>query len=183
MSETLSNKLNLMTIQINDIYREFENSKVELTAEVKSYLDNGQIIPDELLYRLIETRISSTNSDIQIISYPRTKEQFLSLNELLKANSFTIDQIWFLKINDIQQLVSYKLKEESENPYAIKFGFNSDAFIKRYSNSLQEFKELKKVIADKSLISEINIDYPIGKQKNKIEKSIEEYITKKVLNG
>ena len=150
LTETLSDKLNLISIPINELFRELIKSKTKFSNEVKSYLDKGELIPNELTNRIIENRISTIESDIQIIRYPRTKEQFLSLKESLHSNRFLIEQIWFLKLNDIQQLINYKLENESDNPYTIKFGLNKDAFIKNYKDSINEFEELKKVI-DKNL--------------------------------
>jgi len=172
----LSDKLNLTSITINDLFREIIKSKTKFTNEVKLYLDKGELIPNELINKIIENRISTIKSGIQIIRYPRTKEQYLSLKKSLNPNRFLIEQIWFLKLNDIQQLINYKLENESDNPYTIKFGLNKDVFLKNYKDSINEFEELKKVIDDESLISVIDFDYPIEKHKSEIENSITRYI-------
>ena len=183
LTETLSDKLNLTSIPINDLFRKIVKSKTELADEVKSYLDNGNLIPNELTNRIIENEIASIKSDIQIIRYPRTQKQYKSLNETLNSNNFLVEQIWFLKLNDIQQLINYKLENESDNPYTIKFGLNKEAFIKNYEDSINEFEELKKVIDDESLISVIDFDYPIEKHKKGIEKSITRYIANRAFGS
>ncbi|MBL1281600.1 MAG: nucleoside monophosphate kinase [Fluviicola sp.] len=182
LTEMLSDKLNLTSISINDLFREVIKSKTKFTNEVKLYLDKGELIPNELTNKIIKNRISTIKSDIQIIRYPRTKEQYLSLKESLNSNKFLIEQIWFLKLNDIQQLINYKLENESDNPYTIKFGLNKDVFLKNYKDSINEFEELKKVINDESLISVIDFDYPIEKHKSEIEKSIIRYIANRAFS-
>ncbi len=74
-------------ISTGDMLRERVASGDELGTQVSSLMSSGQLVPDELVNRLVEDRIEQPDSASGFIldGYPRTVPQAEILNGMLKA--------------------------------------------------------------------------------------------------
>lgn len=84
-SRILANWLKVPHISTGEILRASVEKADELGLRVKSYLDNGELVPDELMLSVIEDSISSQFLDGWILDgFPRNLSQARSLDYLLE---------------------------------------------------------------------------------------------------
>ena len=96
----LKDVFNLYHLSTGDLLREIASSNTELGNEIKNLIDNGKLIDDELMVRLLKEKISSLKDTNGIIfdGFPRTINQAVMLDELLKEMNQTINNVIYLKI-------------------------------------------------------------------------------------
>ena len=70
--------------------------------EAKRYMDQGTLVPDDLVVRLIEERLSQPDAAKGFIldGFPRTLAQAEALREMLERNHQTIDRVLALVVPD-----------------------------------------------------------------------------------
>jgi len=81
----LSNKLKLPHISTGDLFRSHLKNKTELGIKAKKYIDNGELVPDELVLDILQERISQPDCKEGYIldGFPRTYAQAKSLEKRL----------------------------------------------------------------------------------------------------
>lgn len=88
---TLAQKLKadhgFVHISTGDILRENISQKTPIGLQAKKLIDNGNLVPDEIILKLLMEKINSINTDDYIIDgFPRTLAQAKSLDKILKVD-------------------------------------------------------------------------------------------------
>ena len=93
-AQIISKKLGICHISTGDLCRQAEG---ELKKEVDSYINFGNLVPDELILRLLKERISKPDCENGFIldGYPRNSSQ---IKDLAKITS--IDKVVYIKISE-----------------------------------------------------------------------------------
>jgi len=81
-------------ISTGDIFREEMQSGSELGREVKGYVESGGLVPDQLVTRLIENRLSRPEIPAQgflLDGFPRTTAQAEDLDKILERKGIPLD--------------------------------------------------------------------------------------------
>jgi adenylate kinase len=88
-AKLLSGGLGLPHISTGDILREAVKNQTELGKEVKKIMNKGQLVPDNLINKVVLHRLNQTDTTKGFIldGFPRTKAQADVLNKMLKENS------------------------------------------------------------------------------------------------
>lgn len=96
----LKSEYGLYHLSTGDVLREMSSSNTELGNKVKSLIDNGLLIDDELMLRILKEKISSIDNNKGIIfdGFPRTIKQAEMLDELMGEINQKIDYVIFLEI-------------------------------------------------------------------------------------
>jgi len=88
-ASVLSKDLQIPHISTGDLFRDHLKNKTPLGLEAKKYIDNGELVPDELVLEILKERIS--NSDCKngyiLDGFPRTYSQAKSLDLIIDKNS------------------------------------------------------------------------------------------------
>ena len=88
IGKILSQDLNLVHISTGDIFREQINKETELGKKIKQYIDNGNLVPDDVVIETVKNRL--LEKDVQkgaiLDGFPRTEMQAEALREFLKEN-------------------------------------------------------------------------------------------------
>ncbi len=98
----LAQKLQIPHISSGEIFRSYIHSADEIGKEVKVYVQEGKLVPDELTIRLLEKRLSEpdTKKGCILDGYPRTVVQAESLDELLKNQGRSVKVAVNLSLSD-----------------------------------------------------------------------------------
>ncbi len=91
-AEMLVDKYNLVHISTGDILRHQIRIESPLGNEAKKYIDKGKLVPDELVIRMINSKIER-NSDAKgfiFDGFPRTIKQAEALDKLLEEKETSI---------------------------------------------------------------------------------------------
>lgn len=88
IGKILSQDLRLAHISTGDIFREQINKGTELGKKIQSYIENGALVPDDVVIETVEARLLESDVEDGAIldGYPRTTAQAEALKNFLKEN-------------------------------------------------------------------------------------------------
>lgn len=94
-AEILVKKLLVPHISTGDMFRAAISHDTELGREAKSYMDKGQLVPDEVTVGIIRDRISQSDcrEGFLLDGFPRTLAQAEALAELLTEMNTALDAV------------------------------------------------------------------------------------------
>lgn len=97
-AELLSKRLQIPTISTGNMLREAMANGTELGKQVKSYMDGGLLVPDELILGIVAERVAQPDCKNGFIldGVPRTLPQA----EALKEKGVAIDHVVSIEIED-----------------------------------------------------------------------------------
>ncbi len=89
----LKDKYNLPHIESGAIFRENIKGGTELGAQAKSYIDKGDLVPDEITIPMILDRLQKDDckNGWLLDGFPRNKTQAIKLDESLKKANMDLD--------------------------------------------------------------------------------------------
>lgn len=96
----LAADLGVAYIATGDMFRALARSDMPLAREVRSYMDRGELIPDELTNRLLEERLAEPDAagGFVLDGYPRDVDQAKRLDEVLAAKHTAVDKVFRFKV-------------------------------------------------------------------------------------
>lgn len=85
----IARKLNLVHVATGDLFRQAVEQGTELGTQVKSYLEKGTLVPDEVTIGIILERISAPDCETGVVfdGFPRNLNQAKALDEALATQS------------------------------------------------------------------------------------------------
>jgi adenylate kinase len=115
-AEKLKEKYNLVHLSTGDILRNEIKEESQLGAKAKSYMDKGELVPDDLVIDMIENRLKQEKNAGGFIfdGFPRTVEQARALDILLQKHDTQIDVMLSLEVDD-EELVARIIKRGKEH--------------------------------------------------------------------
>ena len=98
----VAKELNLTHISTGDLLREAVKNKAELGRQAEEFMKSGNLVPDELIVKLIEEKISNGNKGNGVIldGFPRTIPQAESLKKMFEQNQEHLDSAVLLEVSD-----------------------------------------------------------------------------------
>jgi adenylate kinase len=117
----LQAKLGVDVIAMGDIFRELVKEKSELSNKVKSYMEKGALVPDDIVIEVLKVHLDKISGGKGFIldGYPRTLEQAKKLDGITK-----IDVIMQLNVPDwiiVERLSTRRICKNCGTVYNIKF--------------------------------------------------------------
>ena len=99
---TVSKDLELAHIATGDLFRQEQASGSELGLLAKSYMEKGQLVPDEVTVKMLLGRIAKQDcaKGFLLDGFPRTLDQAKALDEALKPEGKDIDVVVYIKVSD-----------------------------------------------------------------------------------
>lgn len=96
----LKEEYNLYHLSTGDLLREIAATDTQLGKEVKEKIDNGILIDDELMLKLLKEKVSTLGNYNGIIfdGFPRTINQANMLNDLLASMNQSVNHVFFLQV-------------------------------------------------------------------------------------
>lgn len=94
----LAKRLGIPHVASGDLFREALQAKTELGLKAKSYMERGELVPDEVTIAMIRERLLQPDCDEGMIldGFPRTIEQAEALKGLLAEQGKTIEAALFI---------------------------------------------------------------------------------------
>jgi len=99
-AKQLAAKYSLKHLSTGDLFREAITAQNALGNEIKSYVENGRLVPDELVSEVVFEKIKQPDirSSFLLDGYPRTMEQAKSMDEFVKKEGIAVDAIIFFSV-------------------------------------------------------------------------------------
>ena len=115
----LVNKFEILQISTGDILREEVKSKTDLGMSAKAIMDKGDLVSDDIILSIIEKRLSNPDCDNGFIldGFPRTLNQAIELEKILKKLHINIDKIIEINVKDeiLLQRITSRALETNDN--------------------------------------------------------------------
>ena len=105
-AEFLIKSYGLIHLSTGDLLRSEISAGTELGKAAKSYMDKGELVPDEVVIGMIKSRLE-TNKDAKgfiFDGFPRTVDQAKALDDLLNENKTPISGMLSLEVGK-QELI------------------------------------------------------------------------------
>jgi adenylate kinase len=101
-SEMLIDKYGLVHLSTGDIFRENIKGETELGLLAKSFMDRGQLVPDELTIDMLKDAVSKQHDPNGFIfdGFPRTEGQAIALDQFLSEIGTSITSMISLDVDE-----------------------------------------------------------------------------------
>ena len=178
-SKKLVDEYKYVHISTGDMLREVIASGSELGLEVKNIIDQGKLVNDELIIKLIQKKLTEIKGKPFILDgFPRTLNQAISLEELIDDN-YVVIYLEIDKETAIKRIdgrltcscgASYNINNEVFKPQVDgicdKCGSklikrdddNAEAFAVRFDTFLSNTKQLYEYYEKKNKLQVINVN-------------------------
>ena len=103
----LKEKYNLYHISTGDLFRKNISNKTKLGIEAKSFLDNGDLVPDSVTIKMLENEVLSNKQVKGYIFdwFPRTLAQAESLDTFLNSINLKINATIALDVDENELII------------------------------------------------------------------------------
>lgn len=110
-SEKLINGYNLTHLSTGDLFRKNISEGTELGVRAQKFMDDGNLVPDEVVIAMVEDKVKSTTNSEGFIfdGFPRTVAQAEALDKLMLGNGTPIDLMLALTVDE-EELLDRLLK-------------------------------------------------------------------------
>ncbi len=123
---TLGKDLELPHIATGDLFRENLKKQTDLGKLAKTYMDRGELVPDDVTDAMVEERLSRSDARNGFImdGYPRTLPQAEALGEILAETHRHVAGAIHLHVPDeeiVQRLSGRWICRQCQSPYHLQF--------------------------------------------------------------
>lgn len=150
-SNLLKDKYGYVHISTGDMLREIVSSDSELGKVVKNIIDKGNLVSDDLIFKLLKSKLISIKGKPFILDgFPRTLNQALFLDNDLKIDNYIVIYLDLSKEDAIKRIdgrltcscgKSYNLNDINLKPKIIGICDNcGNVLVKRNDDNLEAFK-------------------------------------------
>ena len=142
-SENIIEKYDLIHISTGDLFRKHMGEGTKLGILAQEYIDEGNLVPDELVIRMVEFKIKSESKAKGFLfdGFPRTVAQAIALDAMLKASDLPINIMLALVVNDDEIKTRLRLRGKTS-------GRADDQNDERINNRIRIYKKETIPVAD-----------------------------------
>ena len=125
-ANAIVNEFNIPQISTGDIIRAAIREGTDLGKEFKSYTDAGKLVPDDLVNRMVEDRLTKDDCEPGFLldGFPRTVAQAEALDEMLEKAGRKMDHVLLLDVDDsvlLERITGRRSDPETGRVYHVKF--------------------------------------------------------------
>ena len=123
-ADILSQEMDLPHIASGDLFRQALEKKTEVGLLAKSYMDKGELVPDEVTIKMILERINQPDCAFGCLfdGFPRTLPQAKVLDKALRKQGKSIDKAIYIEVSNeelVRRLSGRWLCRICQTPYHI----------------------------------------------------------------
>jgi adenylate kinase len=99
-AQAIASRLAVPHISTGDIFRRHLREGTALGNEAKTYMDNGDLVPDELTVAMVSDRLEDDDAvhGFLLDGFPRNPDQAKHLDEILQRNGTSVDVVVELRV-------------------------------------------------------------------------------------
>ena len=122
----IEHKWSIPQISTGDMLRENVKNKTDLGIEAKSYMEEGELVPDYVILNMMEGRLlkDDCKSGYILDGFPRTIPQAEGLTSLLNTINQQLDVVILLKLDDeviVERMGGRRVHSDSGRVYHIEY--------------------------------------------------------------
>jgi adenylate kinase len=113
-------------IATGDIFRENVANDTELGQEAKAYMDRGDLVPDDVVIRMVNDRLAQDDAvkGFLLDGFPRTVPQAMALEDLLANHNRPLDVVLRFNVPEseiVNRIVNRRTCPKDGNVYHLQF--------------------------------------------------------------
>ncbi len=145
---------NLTHLSIGSLLREEINSDSELGEKIKKWVEEGTLVPDELITDIMRINIEKNKDGAGFIfdGYPRSLEQAEILNDILEKNDLKLNGVINLETDEEEALKRLLLRAETSG----RSDDNEETIKKRFQVYREETEPLLNFYQSMGILKTIN---------------------------
>jgi len=121
-ASTVAGKLDLAHIATGDMFREAQKQETKLAKQARSYMEKGELVPNEITIQMVLERIAAPDCEHGVIfdGFPRTLKQAEALDEALANQGRMIDSVVYIKVSEaelLERLSGRWICRQCQTPY------------------------------------------------------------------
>ena len=139
----LKEKYSLYHISTGDLFRKNISNKTNLGIEAKSYLDNGDLVPDSVTIKMLENEVLQNKKVKGYIfdGFPRTLEQAKSLDTFLNSINLKINATIALDVDENELITRLLDRGKTTNR-------SDDQDLEKIQNRFNEYNNKTSILID-----------------------------------
>lgn len=169
-SEELARIYGIPHISTGDIFRKNIAEKTDLGKRVSSYIEKGELVPDEVTSAMVFERLRQPDAQKGWIldGYPRNAKQSADLDEWLQKNGEELSSVILLDADGdvIAQRIQKRIREEGRSDD------KPEAIAERLAIYARETKPLIDYYLQKGLLKKINAEGDVEQVTEAIQEAI-----------
>jgi adenylate kinase family enzyme len=138
IATVLCERYHIEELRIRDLFRDMLKAGGELAEQINQIMAQGQLIPTNIIEKIIGQRFHALAGDILFYGYPRTIEQFKSFEKFCEKENFLIERLWYVGVSNSVSIPDALAKKKNE--WHEKYGDEAER------NLQQKHDELTKTI-------------------------------------
>ena len=101
-ANVLCKEFNVLHISTGDLLREAVRNNTAVGLEAKAYMDKGELVPDEIVAKMITEKLKNTDVSNGFIldGFPRTKRQAEILDNALETLRLPLDMVVYFETKE-----------------------------------------------------------------------------------
>jgi adenylate kinase len=102
----LAEKLKLTQVATGDLFRQALQDNTELGKKARSFMEKGQLVPDEITIRMVMERLAAPDTENGAIfdGFPRNIKQAEALGKALALQGRAVDKAIYIKVPEAELL-------------------------------------------------------------------------------
>ena len=125
-AKNIANLKDFVLISTGDLLRENVENKTELGITAKSYMDKGELVPTELVARMIKANIKQNigRNGFLFDGFPRDLAQNDLLSGMLKEFNLDVDKVIYIDVKDeaiYERLTNRRICPKCKKVYHMKY--------------------------------------------------------------
>lgn len=171
-AEFIADKYGVEHISTGDVLREAVKNNTDIGKKAKSYMDKGELVPDNVVIEIIKDKIASLDSSsFMLDGFPRTLAQAEALDAMLREHNYDLDLVLMLDVDDEEVIKRIMHRQEIED--------RKDDSEEVVRNRLKVYREqtspLEEYYRGNNLLKKLNGQGEISEVSARIEKILGEY--------
>lgn len=150
----IKDKYGILHISTGDMLRASVKEGTEVGKLAKSFMDKGELVPDDVMVEIIRGRIAKPDAKngFMLDGFPRTIPQAEALDRMLRNNGLMIDAVISIEVNDREIINRISGRQAEEN--------REDDKVDVVKNRLRVYRDqtepLKGYYRDKGILDEVD---------------------------
>jgi len=125
-AERLESRLDFIHIASGDLFRDNLKNKTRLGKVAQSYMDRGQLVPDDITIRMVRNRLEQLDSHRSVLldGFPRTIAQGQALEQILLELGRELSAVIYFQVPEeviVKRLSGRFICRECQTPFHTEF--------------------------------------------------------------
>ncbi|SFS84390.1 adenylate kinase [Marininema halotolerans] len=125
-ADRITEAVHIPHISTGDMFRQAVKEETPLGREAKSYLDEGQLVPDRVTIGIVQDRLAKDDcaKGFMLDGFPRTVPQAEALDEMLKEMGKELDHVIYIEVAEgelLKRLTGRRICQDCGATYHVVF--------------------------------------------------------------